>query len=122
MLVRSIRQLAEKVKEQAAAPGEPRRAASDRRRRESEKDLQARRYVSGIGLFAFFVALATGGGDQGKGLDGHRAFERRRDDGPRRALGHDRARAEESDRRVGKRRPGISLKVRGASRRSLFTF
>jgi regulator of protease activity HflC (stomatin/prohibitin superfamily) len=61
MLVRSIRRLAERAKEEAAAPPEPRRTASDRRHRESEKDLQARRYVSGVGLFAFFAALVAGG-------------------------------------------------------------
>ena len=61
MLVRSIRRLAEKAKEEAAAPAEPRRSASDRRHRESEKDIQARRFVSGVSLLAFFVSLAAGG-------------------------------------------------------------
>ena len=61
MLVRTIRRLAEKAKEEPAAPTEPRRSASDRRHRESERDLQARRYVSGIGVLAFFVALLAGG-------------------------------------------------------------
>ncbi len=44
-------------------------------------------------------------GDQGEGLDGHRAVERRRDDGPRRALGHDGPRAEEPDGGVKKDLP-----------------
>ncbi len=61
MLVRTIRRLAEKAKADANAPAEPRRSASDRRQRESEKDLQARRYVSGVSLLAFFVSLAAGG-------------------------------------------------------------
>ena len=62
MVVRSIRRLAEKAKEEAAAsPAEPRRSASDKRHRESERDLQARRYVSAVGLLAFFAALAAGG-------------------------------------------------------------
>ena len=61
MLVRTIRRLAEKAKQEAAAPTESRRSASDRRHRESERDLQVRRYVSGIGVLAFFVALLAGG-------------------------------------------------------------
>ncbi len=61
MLVRSIRRLAEKAKAEASIPMEPRRSASDRRHRESEKDLQARRYVSGVSLLAFCLSLAAGG-------------------------------------------------------------
>ncbi len=61
MLVRSIRRLSERMKADANAPVEPRKSASDRRRRESEKDLQARRYVSGVSLLAFFLSLAAGG-------------------------------------------------------------
>ncbi len=61
MLVRTIRQLAEKAKADANATVSPRRSASDRRHRESEKDLQARRYVSGVSLLAFFISLAAGG-------------------------------------------------------------
>ena len=61
MLVRSIRRLSEKMKADASAPAEPRRSASDRRHRESERDLQARRYVSGVSLLAFFLSLAAGG-------------------------------------------------------------
>ena len=61
MLVRSIRRLSEKMKADANAPAEPRKSASDRRRRESERDLQARRYVSGVSLLAFFLSLAAGG-------------------------------------------------------------
>ena len=61
MLVRSIRRLSEKMKADANAPAEPRRSASDRRQRESERDLQARRYVSGVSLLAFFLSLAAGG-------------------------------------------------------------
>ncbi|MGZ5429788.1 MAG: slipin family protein [Thermoanaerobaculia bacterium] len=49
------------MKADANAPVEPRKSASDRRRRESEKDLQARRYVSGVSLLAFFLSLAAGG-------------------------------------------------------------
>ena len=60
MLVRTVRGLSEQVKDEAAAPAEPRRAASDRRHRESERDIQARRYVSGIGLLAFFVSVIVG--------------------------------------------------------------
>jgi len=61
MLVRTIRQLSEKAKADANATASPRRSASDRRHRESEKDLQARRYVSGVSLLAFFLSLAAGG-------------------------------------------------------------
>ena len=61
MLVRSIRRLSEKMKADASTPAEPRRSASDRRHRESERDLQARRYVSGVSLLAFFLSLAAGG-------------------------------------------------------------
>jgi regulator of protease activity HflC (stomatin/prohibitin superfamily) len=55
------RQIAEKVQEARAAAAETRRTTpSERRHRQSEKDLQARRYVSGVSLLAFFVALIAG--------------------------------------------------------------
>jgi regulator of protease activity HflC (stomatin/prohibitin superfamily) len=55
------RRIAEKVHE-ARAAAEPRSSSSsERRHRESEKDLKARRYVSGVSLLAFFLSLAAGG-------------------------------------------------------------
>jgi regulator of protease activity HflC (stomatin/prohibitin superfamily) len=61
MRTKTIRPLADKARDEGAAPAEPRRSASDRRHRETERDLQARKYVSAVGLLAFFVALAAGG-------------------------------------------------------------
>jgi regulator of protease activity HflC (stomatin/prohibitin superfamily) len=63
MLVRSIfRRLAEKAQDARAASESPRRgSASERRHRQTEKDLEARRYVSGVSLLAFFLSLAAGG-------------------------------------------------------------
>jgi regulator of protease activity HflC (stomatin/prohibitin superfamily) len=43
-----------------AAGGEPLRTASDRRQRASEKDLQMRRFVSGVGFLAFVLLLLGG--------------------------------------------------------------
>ena len=55
------RRIAEKVHE-ARAAAEPRSSSSsERRHRESEKDLKARRFVSGVSLLAFFLSLAAGG-------------------------------------------------------------
>ncbi|MGZ6988608.1 MAG: hypothetical protein ACXVH0_06590, partial [Thermoanaerobaculia bacterium] len=63
--MRSIRGLAAKVQE-AREAAEPRRgvaggSSSEKRRRQTEKDLEARRYVSGVSLLAFFLCLITGG-------------------------------------------------------------
>ena len=63
MISKMIKQIAEQAQEaRAAAAGIPprRSSSSEKRRRESEKDLQARRYVSGVSLLAFFVVLAVG--------------------------------------------------------------
>ena len=57
MLVRTIRRTGPKRRRRTRTPPRrARRSASDRRHRESEKDLQARRYVSGVSLLAFFVS------------------------------------------------------------------
>jgi regulator of protease activity HflC (stomatin/prohibitin superfamily) len=62
MLMRSIRRLSEKVQEARAAAESPRRgSSSEKRHRQTEKDLEARRYVSGVSLLAFFLSLAAGG-------------------------------------------------------------
>jgi len=62
MLVRSIRRLSEKVQEARATAESPRRgSSSEKRHRQTEKDLEARRYVSGVSLLAFFLSLAAGG-------------------------------------------------------------
>jgi regulator of protease activity HflC (stomatin/prohibitin superfamily) len=62
MLVRTIRRLAEKAQEAHGAAESPRRgSSSEKRRRQTEKDLEARRYVSGVSLLAFFLSLAAGG-------------------------------------------------------------
>lgn len=62
MLVRTIRRLSEKAQEaRAAAESQRRGSSSERRHRQTEKDLQARRYVSGVSLLAFFLSLAAGG-------------------------------------------------------------
>jgi regulator of protease activity HflC (stomatin/prohibitin superfamily) len=62
MLVRSIRRLSEKVQEARAAAEPSRRgSSSEKRHRQTEKDLEARRYVSGVSLLTFFLALAAGG-------------------------------------------------------------
>jgi regulator of protease activity HflC (stomatin/prohibitin superfamily) len=63
MLVRTIRGLAAKVQEarEAAEPGRGGGTSSEKRRRQTEKDLEARRYVSGVSLLAFFLSLAAGG-------------------------------------------------------------
>jgi regulator of protease activity HflC (stomatin/prohibitin superfamily) len=54
------RRIAEKVREVREA-AEPRSlASSENRHRESEKDLRARRYVSGVSLLAFFLCLLGG--------------------------------------------------------------
>jgi len=56
-----IRKISEQVQEVRAAAAEPRRStSSEKRRRQSEKDVQARRYVSGVSLLAFFVVMAIG--------------------------------------------------------------
>jgi len=56
-----IRKISEQVQEVRAAAGEPRRtSSSEKRRRQSEKDVQARRYVSGVSLLAFNIALLAG--------------------------------------------------------------
>jgi regulator of protease activity HflC (stomatin/prohibitin superfamily) len=63
MLSRIIKQVAQQAQEaRAAAAGiEPRRStSSERRRRQSEKDLQARRYVSGPSILALIVAVLSG--------------------------------------------------------------
>jgi regulator of protease activity HflC (stomatin/prohibitin superfamily) len=63
MLSRIIKQVAQQAQEaRAAAAGiEPRRStASERRRNQSEKDLQARRYVSGPSILALIVTLVSG--------------------------------------------------------------
>jgi regulator of protease activity HflC (stomatin/prohibitin superfamily) len=52
--------IAEKVQEARAAAESRRSTPSERRQRQSEKDLQARRYVSGVSLLAFFIVLAVG--------------------------------------------------------------
>jgi regulator of protease activity HflC (stomatin/prohibitin superfamily) len=53
--------LTEKIQEVRAAAESRRSTPSERRHRQSEKDIQARRYVSGVSLLAFFLALAAGG-------------------------------------------------------------
>jgi regulator of protease activity HflC (stomatin/prohibitin superfamily) len=62
MLVRSIRGLAAKVQEARAAgeSGRGRGSSSEKRHRQTEKNLEARRYVSGVSLLAFFVSLFAG--------------------------------------------------------------
>jgi regulator of protease activity HflC (stomatin/prohibitin superfamily) len=55
-----LRKIAEQVQEARAAAAAPRATSSEKRRRENEKDIQARRYVSGVSLLAFFVVLAVG--------------------------------------------------------------
>jgi len=52
--------LTEKVQEARAAAAARRSTPSERRHRLSEKDIQARRYVSGVSLLAFFVCLIAG--------------------------------------------------------------
>jgi regulator of protease activity HflC (stomatin/prohibitin superfamily) len=52
--------LTEKVQEARAAAESRRSTPSERRQRQSEKDIQARRYVSGVSLLAFVVALLAG--------------------------------------------------------------
>ena len=60
MLTRMIKQISEKVEEARAVAGSRRSTPSERRQRRSEQDIQARRYVSGVSLLAFFVALLAG--------------------------------------------------------------
>ncbi|MGA7991714.1 MAG: slipin family protein [Thermoanaerobaculia bacterium] len=55
-----IRKISEQVQEARAAAGSRRTTPSERRQRQNEKDIQARRYVSGVSLLAFFVALLAG--------------------------------------------------------------
>src|SRR5450432_4070955 len=59
MLRSLVKGMVEKSKAEAAG-GEPRRTASERRQRSSEKDLQTRRFVSGVGLLAFVVLVLVG--------------------------------------------------------------
>jgi regulator of protease activity HflC (stomatin/prohibitin superfamily) len=64
MIVRTVRRLAEKAAEAAEARigGPPRRGReSEKRHRQTEKDLEARRWVSGVSFLAFFLSLAAGG-------------------------------------------------------------
>ena len=53
MLRSIIKGIAEKAKAEASV-GETRKSASDRRQRKKDKDVETRRYVSGVGLLAFF--------------------------------------------------------------------
>ncbi len=57
-----IKQISEQAQEARAAGGIPRSTPSERRQRRSEKDSQARRYVSGPSIFALFLALLAGAG------------------------------------------------------------
>lgn len=61
MLRSIIKGIAEKAKAEASV-GETRKSASDRRQRKKDKDVETRRYVSGVGLLAFFLLLFAGCG------------------------------------------------------------
>ncbi len=61
MISRIIKQISEQAQEARAAAGAPRGStSSEKRRRQSEKNSEARRYVSGVSLLAFFVCLIAG--------------------------------------------------------------
>jgi regulator of protease activity HflC (stomatin/prohibitin superfamily) len=61
MISRIIKQIAEQAQEARAAGGAPRRStSSEKRRRQTEKDTEARRYVSGPSVLAFFVCVIAG--------------------------------------------------------------
>ena len=55
-----LRKIAEQVQEARAAAAAPRATSSEKRRRQSEKDIQSRRYVSGVSILAFSVVLGVG--------------------------------------------------------------
>jgi regulator of protease activity HflC (stomatin/prohibitin superfamily) len=55
-----IRRVSEQAQEARAAVESRRSTPSERRRKETEKNIQARRYVSGVSLLAFFVSLVAG--------------------------------------------------------------
>ncbi len=55
-----VPRVTEKIQEARAAAEARRSTPSERRQRQSEKDIQARRYVSGVSLLAFVVALLAG--------------------------------------------------------------
>ncbi|MFZ1851303.1 MAG: slipin family protein [Nitrosomonas sp.] len=55
-----VPRVTEKIQEARAAAESRRSTPSERRQRQSEKDIQARRYVSGVSLLAFVVALLAG--------------------------------------------------------------
>ncbi len=57
-----LRKVSEQVQEARAIATEARRGtASEKRRRQSEKEIEARRYVSGPSVLAFLVSLLAGG-------------------------------------------------------------
>ena len=60
MITRMIKRISEQAQEARAAAGIPRSTPSERRQRQSEKDLQARRFVSGPSILGFVLALLAG--------------------------------------------------------------
>ncbi len=52
--------LSEKVQEARAAAESRRSTPSERRQRQSERDIQVRRYVTGVSFLAFFLSLVAG--------------------------------------------------------------
>jgi regulator of protease activity HflC (stomatin/prohibitin superfamily) len=60
MIRRLIRNLSEQAQEARAAADPRRNVSSEKRRRQSEKDLEARRYVSGVSILAFLASLLAG--------------------------------------------------------------
>ncbi len=52
--------LSEKVQEARAAAESHRSTPSERRQRQSERDIQVRRYVTGVSFLAFFLSLVAG--------------------------------------------------------------
>jgi regulator of protease activity HflC (stomatin/prohibitin superfamily) len=60
MLTSIVKRAAEQAQEARAAAESRRSTPSEKRRSQSEKDLQARRFVSGVSLLAFFVVLSVG--------------------------------------------------------------
>ncbi|HVO49591.1 MAG TPA: slipin family protein [Thermoanaerobaculia bacterium] len=61
MIARIIKQISEQAQEARAAAGAPRRSTpSESRRRRSEMDREARRYVSGVSLLALLACVILG--------------------------------------------------------------
>lgn len=61
MISRIIKQISEQAQEARVAAGAPRRStSSEKRRRQSERETEARRYVSGVSLLALFACVILG--------------------------------------------------------------